>query len=217
MSLPERAAYPACEAHVSVDVHHRVGTLELDAAFATRAPWTVLFGPSGSGKSTLLRMIAGLTRPATGRIALGGTVVVDTDAGVWMPAHKRPMRWAGQREKLFPLKTVKWNLPIGMNVREPVFSRRARMDEMERAIDHFDLRELSENLPEQLSGGQRQRVAVARAAAGAGGKVLLLDEPFTGLDAQVRDELIAQLRSWLGKTPVISVTHDVGEAFLLRS
>lgn len=79
----------------------------------------------------------------------------------------------------------------------------------------FHLEAFAAKRPRELSGGQAQRVAVARAAVGAEGKLLLLDEPFSGLDAAVREELIADLRAWLGETPVISVTHDVGEAFLL--
>jgi molybdate transport system ATP-binding protein len=89
------------------------------------------------------------------------------------------------------------------------------MDEMDRAIHHFEIDEINYKRPNELSGGQRQRVAVIRAAVGARGKHLLLDEPFNGLDAEVRDELIAQLRSWLGETPILSVTHDIGEVFHL--
>ncbi len=83
------------------------------------------------------------------------------------------------------------------------------------ALEHFALGPLAGKKPGALSGGEQQRVAVVRAALGARDRVLLLDEPFTGLDAGVRDELIAQLRGWLRGSPVLSVTHDVGEAFLL--
>ena len=186
---------------VEVDVRHRLGTLELNTAFRAMAPWTVLFGPSGSGKSTILRTIAGLVRPDEGSVAVLGEKVVGD--GVWVPAHLRRVRWAGQRAALFPRKTVGENLAMGGG------------GEVERALDVFGLRALKGRRPGELSGGERQRVSVVRAAIGAQGKVLLLDEPFAGLDAGVREELIAGLREWLGGTPVISVTHDVGEAFLL--
>jgi molybdate transport system ATP-binding protein len=86
---------------------------------------------------------------------------------------------------------------------------------LERGIEIFGLRDLSNKYPAQLSGGERQWVSVVRAGIGARGKILLLDEPFSGLDASVRLQLIDGLRLWLGDTPILSVTHDVGEAFLL--
>ena len=209
VSLPERAV------HVEVKVRHRIGSLEVEAELRLDAPWTVLFGPSGSGKSTILRIIAGLIRPEWGHVALAGDVVLDTEANICVPAYKRPMRWAGQKEMLFPRKTVRWNMPLGMNDRDPKGGERMWPDETERAIQHFGLQRFADKLPGELSGGERQRVAVARAAVGARGRVLLLDEPFAGLDARVREEFLEQLKGWMGGTPVVSVTHDVGEAFLL--
>ena len=88
-------------------------------------------------------------------------------------------------------------------------------DEARAVLEGFHLTGLVKKTPRELSGGEGQRVAVARAAAGAKGRLLLLDEPFSGLDAEVRDGLISDLKDWLGDTPVVSVTHDVGEAFLL--
>ena len=199
---------------LEVRFRHRLGTLELDVAFRTSAPWTVLFGPSGSGKSTILRAIAGLVRPDEGRIAIGGQVVFDSGsgAGVWVPAHERPMRWAAQKAMLYPWKTVKGNLAMGLQ------DGLAGVDECDHAMTHFGLRNLVDKLPEMLSGGQRQLVGVVRAAAAVvanQGGLLLLDEPFTGMDARVRDRLIEDLQGWIGAAPVLSVTHDVGEAFLL--
>jgi molybdate transport system ATP-binding protein len=200
---------------LEVRFRHRLGTLDLDVSFATNAPWTVLFGPSGSGKSTILRAIAGLVRPDEGRIVMGGVVVFDSAAGVWVPPQDRPMRWAAQKAMLYPLKTVKWNLVLGINSREKLFQGPAWIQALAEGMEHFGLERISASLPGQLSGGQRQRVSVVRAVLGALGKTLLLDEPFTGMDAVVRDRLILDLRAWLGDSPVVSVTHDVGEAFLL--
>jgi molybdate transport system ATP-binding protein len=192
--------------HLEVRFRHRLGTLELDVAFAASAQWTVLFGPSGSGKSTILRAIAGLVRPDEGRIVIGGRVVFDSEAGVWVPAHERPMRWAAQKAMLYGWKTVRENLAMGL----------AGMGgELGGVVEHFGLGGIADRLPERLSGGERQRVGAIRAAVGVKGRVLLLDEPFTGMDAAVRDRLIEDLKGWIGDAPVLSVTHDVGEAFLL--
>jgi molybdate transport system ATP-binding protein len=198
----------AAEAHVEVDFQHRIGNLEMSVAFRTSAPWTVLFGASGSGKSTILRVLAGLERPDHGKVSVRGTVVSDSGAGVWVPPYERPVRWAGQRAYLTPGRRVRQQILEGMGSRE----LQADADGL---LERFGLKAIAEKRPEELSGGERQRVSVVRAAAGARGRVLLLDEPFAGLDAAVRDRLIENLRSWLGDTPIVSVTHDVGEAFLL--
>ena len=195
------------EAHTRLRVERQIGSLKLAVELALAAPWTVIFGASGSGKSTLLRMIAGLTRPNTGHIAIEGQTVFDSVSRIDLPSALRPVRWAGQRAALFPRKTVLENLACAESERGS--------GEAIRALEHFELRELAHVHPDQLSGGQQQRVATARAALSARGKLLLLDEPFSGLDAEVRATLIEQLRTWLGATPVISVTHDPEEAFLL--
>jgi molybdate transport system ATP-binding protein len=206
---------PRQQPHLEVDFWHRIGTLDLRIKFAAHAPWTVLFGASGSGKSTILRAIAGLIRPQQGYIRLPDQVVVDTDRKLWVPPHMRASQWAGQRAMLLPHRTVAANIAFGMQRDARGLGARGMIDEVYRVIEVFGLTDLADRTPGELSGGQQQRVAVARAASGAVGRLLLLDEPFTGLDASVRDQLIADLRRWLGSTPVISVTHDVGEAFLL--
>ena len=185
----------------------------MDVKFETYAPWTVLFGPSGSGKSTILRIVAGLDRPDEGRVVIHGAVVADSAEAKWIPPHSRPMRWAGQRAYLKPGKTV---LVLMKEAWGPNYGP-AWVDTFEGMLDHFGLREFEQRVPEELSGGQRQLISVARAAshAKAHRSILLLDEPFAGLDAAVRNKLIEALRTWLVTTPVISVTHDVGEAFLL--
>jgi molybdate transport system ATP-binding protein len=204
------------EPDLEVDFRYRIGSLAMDVRFGTRAPWTVLFGPSGSGKSTILRMVAGLERADEGRIAVRGEVVADSHAGVFVSGHSRPIRWAGQRAYLTPGKQVKWQVTEGTGTsRDASWAGRAWLDEQDRLLGHFNLRAFDQLRPHELSGGERQMVSVIRAAAGARGMLLLLDEPFAGLDAAVRDRLIEDLRSWLGDTPVVSVTHDVGEAFLL--
>lgn len=194
---------------LEVALRHRVGELRLNISLVLNAPWTVLFGASGSGKTTVLRMIAGFVQPEKGRVVLGGRTLVDTERGVCVRADRRGVRSAGQSPRLFAGMTVRENLLYG-----EAGSAVKDMEEL------FRLDGLMEKRPEALSGGERQRVSVARAVASAvsgGAGLLLLDEPFGGLDFAVRDALAAELRDWLATrgVPVLSVTHDVGEAFLL--
>ena len=196
----------------------RQGALALDMRFALRAPWTCLFGASGSGKSTILRAIAGVTRPDQGRIAVRGTagteqVVFDQKGTICIRADRRPVRLATQQAWLFP-GTVRRNLGYGVAAGDG--SRAAEIGQ------RFRLEPLLQADVRDLSGGERQRVSLARAVAAAvyGGEhvgLLLLDEPFAGMYAGLRDELALEIRDWLAgeRIPVLSVTHDVGEAFLL--
>ena len=202
---------------LEVRFRHRLGTLGLDVDFRTSAPRTVLFGPSGSGKSTILRAIAGVLKPQQGRIVIDGQVVFDSARRIWIPPHERPMRWAPQRAMLLPWKTVRGQMPLGMSVRDRQLSGPGWTDAMENVIDEFNLRNVADLEPHQLSGGQRQLVGVVRAAAGLRGRLLLLDEPFTGLDAAIRDRLIDDVHTWIGSSRVLSVTHDIEEAFLLKA
>jgi molybdate transport system ATP-binding protein len=201
---------------------HRAGMVTLDVEFALTAPWTVLFGPSGSGKTTVLRAIAGFVRPDEGRIIKNGEVLLDTSTGKFIPPHKRPVRSAAQTAWLFPHKTVRQNLVYGNGWPSKPADAMGIAEEM---MSLFQLRELADRSPLELSGGERQRASVARAVVsavtfeGQGQALLLLDEPFTGLDAVLRDELLAGLRDWLTrwKIPVLSVTHTLGEAFQLHA
>ncbi len=208
--------------HLRVQLRHCLGALQLDLAFSLTQPWTVLFGPSGSGKTTVLRAIAGFVQPDAGRIVshFHGRefVMTDTANGVFVKPHRRGVRVAGQGAALFPHLTVRDNVAFGAQSRTQGTAVAGIVDE---AITRFQLGGLAQKLPSMLSGGERQRVAIARAATAAvsldRGSILLLDEPFTGQDVRLRDELIAELRGWLALTgrPVLSVTHDVGEAFQL--
>jgi molybdate transport system ATP-binding protein len=205
---------------LTVRMKHRVGTVLLDVSFALTEPWTVLFGPSGSGKTTVLRTIAGFVRPDEGLIARGIEALVDCKGGIFIPAHNRPVRSAGQTDRLFPNKTVRENVLYGIGRNSKPEDVRELVDEV---LELFRVKPTAERLPRDLSGGERQRVSVARAVASAvtadctQRTLLLLDEPFAGLDMRVRDALLTELKAWLSarKTPVLSVTHDVSEAFLL--
>jgi sulfate transport system ATP-binding protein len=173
---------------------------------------TTLLGPSGSGKSTVLRLIAGLEYPDSGRVVIGG---VD---GTALPPQRREVGFVFQSYALFPHMTVRRNVAFGLTVRKVPA---ARIDqEMDELLAAVELEGYGDRFPGELSGGQRQRVAFARALA-TQPKILLLDEPFGALDAQVR----LSLRDWLRKfheerahstkhPPVTTllVTHDQEEA-----
>jgi putative spermidine/putrescine transport system ATP-binding protein len=164
-----------------------------------------LLGPSGCGKTTALRSIAGFERPDSGRVLLGDRDITD------LPASRRDMGMVFQAYSLFPNLTVADNVSFGLRVR-----RRARAEQRRRAAELLDLVGLAPQAgryPHQLSGGQQQRVALARALAVAP-QVLLLDEPLSALDAQVRVQLreeIRRIQLELGTTTVF-VTHDQAEA-----
>jgi molybdate transport system ATP-binding protein len=207
---------------LEVEIKHRVGGLSLDVSFALTQPWTVLFGPSGSGKTTVLRTIAGFVRPDVGSVVCGPPqrVLLSTAEGVFIPAHERPVRSAAQSARLFPNRSVRENVAYGMEWKSHPEDEDQVLGEV---MELMRVTTLADRGTAGLSGGERQRVSVARAVAaavafdGVGKPMLLLDEPFAGLDSVLRDELAAGLRDSLmrWKIPVLSVSHDVGECYLL--
>jgi sulfate transport system ATP-binding protein len=171
-----------------------------------------LLGPSGSGKTTLLRLVAGLERPTTGRILFG-----KEDAS-WKPVQERNVGFVFQHYALFRHMTILDNVAFGLTVR-PKATRPPKPEIRRRALELLDMVQLTgleKRYPNQLSGGQRQRVALARAMA-IEPRVLLLDEPFGALDAQVRKELRKWLREFHDRTghTTLFVTHDQEEALEL--
>jgi sulfate/thiosulfate transport system ATP-binding protein len=177
-----------------------------DVSFAAPAGGiTTLLGPSGSGKSTVLRVIAGLERPDGGQVLFGEEDVTH------LPAQHRGLGFVFQSYALFKHMTVRKNIAFGLGVRKtPKEQVRRKVEEL---LGLVQLEGLGDRYPAQLSGGQRQRVAFARALA-IEPKMLLLDEPFGALDAQVRVEL----RDWLRRfhdehhVTTLLVTHDQEEA-----
>ena len=166
---------------------------------------TALLGPSGSGKSTLLRVIAGLERADSGQVVVAGR-----DA-TGLPVQKRDVGFVFQHYAAFKHMTLRENVAFGLKIRRrPKSEVRRRVDEL---LELVGLAGLADRYPAQLSGGQRQRMALARALA-VQPRVLLLDEPFGALDANVR----ADLRAWLRRlheevqVTTVLVTHDQEEA-----
>jgi len=197
---------------VDVTVERRTGPgapFRLEAAFETEGGITVVFGPSGAGKSTLLLAILGALRPERGRISVAGRVLFDSERGVDLPTRERGLGIVFQDALLFPHLDSRRNAAFGIRGGE----RRARADE---CLARVGAAALAERLPPELSGGERQRVALARALA-ASPAGLLLDEPFSALDAASREEL-GRLVSGLHREtgiPFVHVTHDLGEALRL--
>jgi sulfate transport system ATP-binding protein len=166
---------------------------------------TALLGPSGGGKSTLLRIIAGLDTADSGIVSIEGEDLTHT------PARSRGVGFCFQHYAPFRHLTVRRNVAFGLEIRHrPKAEIKARVDEL---LELVGLAHLGERYPSQLSGGQRQRMALARALA-IEPKVLLLDEPFGALDAQVRAQLRLWLRDLHATLPVttVLVTHDQEEA-----
>src|SRR5690242_13820217 len=166
---------------------------------------TALLGPSGSGKSTLLRVIAGLERPDSGTVSISGLDVTGR------PPQQRGVGFVFQHYAAFKHMTVWDNIAFGLTIRKrPKAEIKQRVHEL---LELVQLEGMAKRYPAQLSGGQRQRMGLARALA-VDPKVLLLDEPFGALDAQVRKEL----RVWLRRlhdethTTTVIVTHDQEEA-----
>jgi iron(III) transport system ATP-binding protein len=173
-----------------------------------------LLGPSGCGKSTTLNCIAGLERPTSGSIAVGGTTFVDTDKKVFLPPEERNLGMVFQSYALWPHMTIAKNLAMPLNIRKVPKAKQKSM--IHEALDKVGLADLSGRYPHQLSGGQQQRVALARALVYSP-TMLLLDEPLSNLDAKLREQARAwlkRLQTDLGITTVY-VTHDQDEALAL--
>ncbi|CAN5328743.1 hypothetical protein BH23VER1_BH23VER1_27750 [soil metagenome] len=169
-----------------------------------------LVGESGSGKTTLLRLVAGLEIPDAGSIAIRGRTVCDEHT--WLPPEKRGIGLVFQDNALFPHLTVAQNIRFGLSGRGRN-SKAGAAKTLDRMLDLVELRGYGERYPHELSGGQRQRIALARALAPEPA-LLLLDEPFSSLDAtlrrHVRDELATILRG--AGTTALFVTHDTADA-----
>ncbi|NNJ72696.1 MAG: ABC transporter ATP-binding protein [Enterobacterales bacterium] len=169
-----------------------------------------LLGPSGCGKTTLLLAIAGFQTPSRGEIILNDQIVSDSKTSV-LP-EKRQVGMVFQDFALFPNLTVKDNIRFGIRSLA-THVQQTRVDEL---LALISMQDLAESFPHQLSGGQQQRVALARAMAPKP-SLLLLDEPFSSLDVDLREQLAREVRSILKKECVsaILVTHDQHEAFAM--
>ena len=188
---------------LTVALGHDLGPLHLEVAHTFGPGLTGIVGPSGAGKTTLLRLIAGVLRPDAGRVRLGDTVLVDTQARVWCPPHRRRIGYVAQQPRLFPHLSVRNNLRYARWCGgQPATAR------WEDVIGLLDLAPLLGRRPRTLSGGEQQRVALGRALL-ASPRLLLLDEPLASVDVARRHEILPYLDRLREEThlPMIHVTH----------
>jgi molybdate transport system ATP-binding protein len=193
----------------------RQGGFTLDVALAvTAGEVTAILGPNGAGKTTLLRALAGLEPLAAGRVVLDDRVLEDAASGVAVPPEERPVAVAFQGHLLFPHLTALDNVAFGLRCRG--MSRTAARERARGWLERVGLAERAAARPATLSGGEAQRVALARALA-VSPRLLLLDEPLTGIDVQTRAALRRDLRRHLAAFDGVRVlvTHDPLEALTL--
>jgi molybdate transport system ATP-binding protein len=189
---------------ISFQSRHRYPAgFQLDAEFDAAAGVTALFGPSGSGKTTILGVIAGTLRPDEGQVRLDGQVLVDTAKQIFLPPEKRHVGCVFQDQRLFPHLTIEGNLRYGLR------RGTSRPVDFSKVVEVLELGSLLERYPNTLSGGQQQRVALGRAVL-SGPKLLLLDEPLTALDANLKDRVVVYLEYLLNewRIPTLFVSHD---------
>ena len=190
---------------MSFEIHvtKRLGDREIALDLSAEGGVTILFGPSGAGKTSVLNMVAGLLRPDSGMIRVGGETVFDAGGGVDVAVERRRAGYVFQEARLFPHLKVRANLSYGAKGAVPE----------DQAIAFLGIAHLLDRWPLSLSGGEARRVAIGRALL-SDPAFLLLDEPLTSLDAARREEImvaIEHIRDVVG-LPVLMVTHDAGEA-----
>jgi len=186
---------------------------KLDVELSCPPGITCVMGPSGSGKSTILALLAGLAVPDLGRIALGNQVWLDREKGIDVPTHKRHLAYVFQGLALFPHMTAIQNVMYGMPREQP---RTERHDRARQLLSKVGVGHLGSRRPRTFSGGEAQRVALARAIARSP-QLVLLDEPFSALDRDLRKQLVDLVRSLVAElaVPIVHVTHSVAEARML--
>lgn len=199
---------------LEVDVAHTQGAFRLEARFEAGDGLTALFGRSGAGKTTLIQIIAGLTRPGRGRIVADGRVLLDTARGIAIPRHRRRIGYVFQESRLFPHLSVRRNLLYG----HWLTPREERREKLERVLDLLGIAPLLERRTARLSGGEKQRVAIGRALL-ASPRLLLMDEPLTGLDDARKAEILPYLERLRdeARIPIVYVSHSVAEVTRLAT
>ena len=192
---------------LEVQIYKKLAEFDLDVSFQVDDNILGLMGASGSGKSMTLKCIAGIETPDQGRIVLNGRVLFDSEKKINVPIQKRNVGYMFQSYALFPNMNVYENISVGLRARKV-----KDVDiVVQKVMQQFRIFELASRYPKQLSGGQRQRVALARLMAYEP-DVLLLDEPFSALDEDLKKDLLQELKSELQiSKPVIFVSHDKEE------
>jgi len=191
-----------------VSVRLTRGAFHLDVEFSAPPGITIIFGPSGAGKSTLLDCIAGLITPGEGAISTDHLVYFFSREKINLPPQKRQVGYLFQSPALFPHLTAQENIEFGI----AHLSNSDRAAAVSEILKLFRLENLASRKPAELSGGEAQRVALARSLVN-NPRVLLLDEPLSALDAELKSSIIADLRAWNSahRIPILYVTHDRAE------
>ena len=192
---------------LEVQIYKKLAEFDLDVSFQVDDNILGFMGASGSGKSMTLKCIAGIETPDQGRIVLNGRVLFDSEKKINVPIQKRNVGYMFQSYALFPNMNVYENISVGLRARKV-----KDVDiVVQKVMQQFRIFELASRYPKQLSGGQRQRVALARLMAYEP-DVLLLDEPFSALDEDLKEGLLKELKSELQiSKPVIFVSHSKEE------
>jgi ABC-type molybdate transport system ATPase subunit len=198
---------------LTIQVKHRLGKLVLDLEFNIERWPALLFGPSGAGKSTLLRILAGLEKPREARISFGDQVLIDTGRHIRQRPGAGRVQMVTRRAALFPHLTVRQNIAFALQL-----NRKIAPQIVDSLLRLFHIHSLENRSPQMLSGGETQRVAIARALA-AEPQLLLLDEAFTGLDTELKQEILGDLGAWLAErnVAVLHVSHEVIDALTLQA
>ncbi len=189
---------------IEIDFQLTQGSFAMSFAARIESRTTAIFGPSGAGKTTILDVVAGLRRPAHGRIAVGDRVLLDTQRRIDLPPHHRHVGYVPQDVALFPHMSVRRNLLYGSHPGlSPDFSR---------VLEMLEIDGLPERRVSALSGGERQRVALGRALM-SGPSLLLLDEPLAAVDVPLRKRILPYLERVRDKlrVPNVYVSHDRDE------
>ena len=194
---------------ISVDVHRKLESFQLDISFRSDSRRIGILGASGCGKSMTLKSIAGIETPDDGRIEIEGRVLFDKAEKVNLKPQKRNVGYLFQNYALFPTMSVEKNIAAGLRG-----SREEKEEKVRQMVEKFRLEGLEKRLPGHLSGGQQQRVACARIMAYEP-DVILLDEPFSALDMYLKDQLQKELIEMLEdyKGTVIMVSHNRDEVY----
>lgn len=202
------------EPALSVWAFHKRNGFTLDVRFESDSPLTALFGPSGSGKTSVLNIIAGVHRPDKGGIVVGGDILTDTEKHVFVPPHLRRVGFVFQDAQLFPHLTVEQNIKFGQ------WFRRGEKNALPQdlIVDVLGIGHFLKRRPATLSGGEKHRVALARALLSSP-RILLMDEPLSGLDDARRLEIMSLIERVRDEftIPIVFVTHNVEEVRRLAS
>ena len=200
---------------MSIKVHivKKFNGFSLKVDFESDAKNIALLGPSGSGKSVTLKCIAGIIKPDSGYIELNGRVLFDSDNKINLAPQKRGVGYLFQSYALFPNMSVKNNILAGLHNEK---DKDKKQNELNHYAKLLNIEEILDNYPHEISGGQAQRVALARILV-SNPEILLLDEPFSALDAFLRNKLQMELKGLLEQynKQTILVSHDRDEAYLL--